>query len=135
MHRVHVVRVLEAAEPLGVAAVEHEVGGEGDGLDGGAAGGPAAHEHAHLAVGVGEEERVRDALEHARGLVALVGDEEVGVVDRVQAHLLREAEEMDAQSHYDWLELDEAPIPPLQLGLGLGLGLGTRLNALQPHLY
>ena len=89
MHRVDIVRVLEAAEPLGVAAVEHEVGGEGDGLDGGAAGGPAAHEDAHLAVGVGEEERVRDALEHAGGLVALVGDEEVRVVDRVQAHLVR----------------------------------------------
>ena len=41
MHRVDIVRVLEAAEPLGVAAVKHEVGGEGDGLDGGAAGGLA----------------------------------------------------------------------------------------------
>ena len=87
MHRVHVVRVLERVEPLVVGALEDELGREGHGVDLRPHGRPRRDEHRQLRVGVGEQQRVRDAVEELRRhLVALVGDEEVGVVDRVEPH-------------------------------------------------
>eukprot|EP00964_Phaeocystis_antarctica_P097109 scaffold63294_cov33-Phaeocystis_antarctica.AAC.1 len=88
VHRVHVVRVLEAREPLAVSSVEHELGGEGYRVEGGAAGRPCGDEDAHLSVGVGEEEGVGDALQHRGGLVALVSDVQVRMIHRVEAHLV-----------------------------------------------
>ena len=70
-----------AVEPLVVVALEDELGREGDGVD--LRPDRPADGHRQLRVGVGEEERVQDAVEELRRhLVALVGDEEVGVVDR-----------------------------------------------------
>ena len=58
-----------------------ERGGEGLSRDGRAEGLPRRDEHVDLAVGVGEEERVRDATQEVGGFVPFVRDEEVGVVD------------------------------------------------------
>ncbi len=86
VHRVDVVRLVERRVPLEVGAVEHELGREGLGQDGGPVRLPHGHEHVDLAVRVREQQRVRQAGEQRDRLVALVGDEEVGVVDRVEAH-------------------------------------------------
>mmetsp|Transcript_32092 Transcript_32092/g.84034 ORF Transcript_32092/g.84034 Transcript_32092/m.84034 type:complete len:272 (+) Transcript_32092:865-1680(+) len=87
VHRVEVVRALECLLPLLIRAVEHELRREGHRGDPRADGQHGRHEHGELAIGVREQQRVRDALEQTRRLRRpLVGHEEIGVVHREQAH-------------------------------------------------
>ena len=56
-----VVRVLQVLMPRHIRAVEHQLCREGDGADQRPDRGHRGHEHGDLAIGVGEEQRVRNA--------------------------------------------------------------------------
>ena len=125
VHRVDVVRLVERRVPLKVGAVEHELCGEGLRRDGGPVRLPHWYEHVDLPIRVREQQRVRQAGEQCDRLIALVGDEQVSMVDGVEPHRPLDLSRFEGQ-----LEPRQRDETHLSLGDGCGLAqLGALVEA------